>query len=400
MKIRLFRKVAGSFVFGCLVLHALLGVTGMLSSALPLKFRVGFLLAAGLVAFLSTVTPALLGWNGRMPAATLFLVLLVFSLIVVVGLQHLYIEDMVDGLGRSALGITRGILLLGLSWMLCGAPVQGLRREQSIALPLSIMVFLSFAVLSNLNGGIFVSYGKLSEGRSDGIELNHLVVGESASFLLLLAYAFITYRWRLLIFVLSTAILFSLGGRSALFSYLFAVGMHFYLNVPVGRKWTHLLGMFAVLVVFVSIYLLFDLKDDTVTRMLFSQGISVDGSVVERQDGFFRGLKALPSQILIGDPAFLIRTFRSMGTYIHNLLSAWQFFGLLPFLMFVSALVWVAFYIFKNRQKMDGPIDDFGILIFLYSGVSILTAKYIGFQMFWFGIGFWLFRMSVRKNNI
>ena len=400
MKLVVFRKVTGNFVFAGLIIHAVYAVLTMLSSALPLKLRTGLILMTGLVAFLSAVVPQLnQKWDGKIPTAIYFLVILVLSLIAAILLQYFYIKDLIDGLGRSALGITRGILVVGLCWIVCGAPIQGLKRERSLFLLICIMGFLSLSVFSNLNGGIFVSYAKLSEGRSDDTELNHLVVGEAATFLLLLAYAFAPYGWRLLTFSLSIAMLFSLGGRSAFFSYFLAVGLHYYLVAPAGRKWSHLVAVFAVLIGCVLIYIFLDFRDDAVARMLLSQGLSEDGSVVERQAVLAGGLKALPSQILIGDPAFLIRTFRSMGTYIHNILSAWQFFGFLPFLLFVSALMWVSLYILKNRKKMHGPIDDFGMLIFLCSGISILTAKYIGFHMFWFALGFWLFRMGTRKKQ-
>ena len=210
----------------------------MLTSALPLKLRTGLILMTGLVAFLSAVVPQLnQKWDGKIPTAIYFLVILVLSLIAAILLQYFYIKDLIDGLGRSALGITRGILVVGLCWIVCGAPIQGLKRERSLFLLICIMGFLSLSVFSNLNGGIFVSYAKLSEGRSDDTELNHLVVGEAATFLLLLAYAFAPHGWRLLTFSLSIAMLFSLGGRSAFFSYFLAVGLHHYLVAPSGRKW-------------------------------------------------------------------------------------------------------------------------------------------------------------------
>ena len=400
MKLIVFRKVTGNFVLACLIIHAVYAVLSLLLSALPLQVRTGLILMAGLVALASAVIPHWCQkWDGRIPTAIYFLLILVISLLVVVALQYFYIDDLRDDLGRSALGITRGILLLGLSWIACGAPIQGLKRERSLILVICIMGFLSFSVFTNLNGGIFVSYAKLNEGRSDDAGLNHLMVGEAVLFLLLLAYAFAPNRWRLITFSLSIAMLFSLAGRGAFFSYFLAVGLHHYLVVSTGWKWSNLVAVFAVLVGCASIYLFLDFRDDAVARMLLSQGLSEDGSVVERQAVLAGGLKALPAQILIGDPAFLIRTFRSMGTYIHNILSAWQFFGLVPFLMFVSALMWVSLYILKNRKKMHGPIDDFGVLIFLYSGISILAAKYIGFHMFWFALGFWFFRMGTLRKQ-
>lgn len=400
MKLVVFRKITGNIVFVLLIIHAVYAVLALLSSALPLQVRTGVILIAGLVALVSALVPHLFRkWDGRIPNAIYFLVILVLSLITVVGLQYFYIDDLRDDLGRSALGFTRGILLVGLPWIACGAPIQGLKRERSFILLICIMGFLSFSVFSNLNGGVLVSYVKLNQGRSDDAGLNHLMVGEAALFLLLLAYAFAPYGWRLLTFSLSIAMLFSLGGRSAFFSYFLAVGLHHYLVVPAGRKWSHLVAVFAVLIGCALIFQFLDFRDDAVARMLLSQGLSEDESVVERQAVLAGGLKALPSQALIGDPAFLIRTFRSMGTYTHNILSAWQFFGLLPFLLFVSALMWVSLYILKNRKKMHGPIDDFGMLIFLCSGISILTAKYIGFHMFWFALGFWLFRMGTREKQ-
>jgi hypothetical protein len=121
-------------------------------------------------------------------------------------------------------------------------------------------------------------------------------------------------------------------------------------------------------------------------------GVSNDFSALERKYFFKHGLTCLGEQILWGKSSVLVREYNDMGAYIHNILSAWQFFGFFPFLLLVGLTIRSVFkcslILFSNRFRKNNFLK-FMILLTIYSIISILTVKYIFFFPFWFVIGFW-----------
>lgn len=401
MKISIIKSKADNLVLFLLIVYAVYGISSVFFNSFPMQYLVIIILMAGLIALSSTLVSLVsIRWTGKLPKSILLMLILIACLLVAVAMQYLFLHDLRDNLNRSALGFTRIILVIGLCWLACGAAVQRLKIQKSFYLPLGIFLFLSSSVLVNLNDGLILSYAALAESRLDGLELNHLIVGESATLLIFMAFAFMPHAWRLLSFIISIGILFSLGGRSALFAYVLTIVFYILLKTPVHRLWPYLFGLILFASVLSAGFIPIDSNDDAIARMLLSQGLLGDSSAYERKIQFSTGFQHLLEQLLMGNPTFLISTFGSMGEYMHNIFSTWQFFGFFSFLSLLFSIIWVGFNIIKNRKNLNNPIDEFGIFIFLYAGISIFFTKYIGFPMIWFALGFWLVRLGSRSKQV
>ena len=134
--------------------------------------------------------------------------------------------------------------------------------------------------------------------------------------------------------------------------------------------------------------------------MLLSEG--EDGSLNARGDLFIKSLEHLPKSILYGDPTYIAYEAGSMGSYIHNILSMWQFFGLLPFIL-ILVIYARALLIMKNRmEKGDLTVmEEFACMILIYSSVSIVLSKSVVFYWMWFSAGYWMLLYSplIKKDK-
>lgn len=395
MKTSILIKRTDIFVFSSLVVYAVYGVCSVFYSAFPLNYRSIILVIAGVASLASIVLPRMSAkWDGKVSKAICASLLLVGSLALSIFLQSIFLKDLIDSFGRSSLGYSRTIFFYGVCWFACGAVIQRLEIAESKIWSFAILIFLSTAIAVNLDGGFIISYTTLGEGRGDGMELNHLILGESVIFLLILSFSLAPPAWRILPFVLSLPILFSLGGRGALLNYILAIGFHLLLITRSRRLWPYIVLLAGFALLFGLNLFALDTNDSSISRMLLLEGVSVDGSAQTREIQFAAGFNALADQLLMGDPTFLTRTFGSMGTYMHNIFSAWQFFGFFPFAGFVFLMIWSGIYILRFRKIFDGVVSNFGVIIFLYGAFSILTTKSIGYYSFWFALGFWLFRLG------
>jgi hypothetical protein len=127
------------------------------------------------------------------------------------------------------------------------------------------------------------------------------------------------------------------------------------------------------------------------SRMLLLKGIDSDTSAVGRNTVLLIGLSLFEKQILFGNTALLITEMGNIA-YIHNILSAWQFFGFLPFLMIIMMLIYSAckcIKVLKNRVMIKDPFVDFMLMFTIYALISVLAVKVCFFVPFWLVIGYW-----------
>ena len=398
MALNKFQTTSGFLVFCLLLIYSMYTIAGVFNGYPIWPSNILIVIAASL-GVLSVGFSVVNGeWDGRLPKSIALFYFLAFFLVFSVLMQNVFLSERFDVFGRSSHQYTQAILTSGFAWMICVGALQRVVRMRSLVFSLIIILFLVFFIFSNLQESLVISYKSLSENRSDGVELNHLIVGESVSLLLILAFAFSPDRWRIFFVIASVFVLFALGGRTSLFTYFIAVSLYFLLKNSLRVFLIYAVVVASIMAVVYLNIALTNLDDSGVARMLLLDGVNADSSAVERNYILGVGASELPSQVLMGDPTFMIRRFGTLGLYIHNLLSAWQFFGLIPFLSFCISIIWIGCYIWLRRKSLSDSISDFGVLFFIYSVVSMLTGKSITYHSFWFVIGFWLFRMGCSPN--
>lgn len=312
-------------------------------------------------------------------------------------LQATFGDDAIDFLGRSSFEQAFKIYILGVLWMLSGAAMVSSRVRRSNEWAIGLALVLVLATLSSVQSGFVVGYNALSEAL--GVEdASHLSVGDSVMLATLVAYALSYGRIRLIVLSVCLVVLFALGGRSAFFALPVALLVY---DVVIRKNGRELL-IWAVGVGFLlGLYLIFEdalRSDDLARRMLFVGGLAEDGSALTRLEQLEIGLQNLPAQALYGDPSVLVREFGSLGFYIHNLLSAWQFYGVVFFGVFVIAIGMCVRSACRVQGIEDEPALELFSILLIYATVSVVVAKSVSFGLIWLAVGFWLERISTRSN--
>lgn len=227
-------------------------------------------------------------------------------------------------------------------------------------------------------------------------DLNYLRLAES---FVLCSFGVISYchsqPFVILSFLLSILSLFLINSRFSLFCYLF---LGLLVIIYRFRKKGVLL-----LTVFILLLLLFGnsiveneiFMNSRIGYLVFNT--SEDGSLITRINQINSGINAIRNNWFIGDLRGQVLYGGSYGSYIHNILSYWRQYGLIPFLLFSFTLILTWFYYFyilkfnNNRSLL--------ILVFIYlvyTTTGVLFAKSFVYTHIYYSIGI---VFSLSKSN-
>ena len=305
-------------------------------------------------------------------------------------LQAVVQPDYTDNDGRSVRAFASSTMVANCLWMFAGMGMSPYLIRRSNVLTAILLAACLAVVIPNLGEAMLIAYSDLAESGLEGV--NHLMVAEMLLLVSFFAYSVSGPVLRPLAMAVAAFLLFAGGGRSSFYFGLGIMGMLEMFGSGRTGKFTIAIG--AVLVLGAAAYVGVDSGDSLVQHMLFSEGVGGDESYSERGQFLKDGLEMLPEQIAFGNPGLFARMHRTVGAYIHNILSVWQFFGLVPFLLLVALLLRLAFKVRRYVRNIDDPMTRFGILCFAYAFVGILFSKFVGFPFLWFAIGFWCVRAS------
>ena len=93
---------------------------------------------------------------------------------------------------------------------------------------------------------------------------------------------------------------------------------------------------------------------------------------------------------VVGEYAGQVREFGSLGAYMHNVLSYWQQFGFVPFILF--CLIWfrVGGIAFPSGWRLKSYLSAEGraqIYIFVFLTFQLITSRSYVSSLPWFLIG-------------
>lgn len=328
--------------------------------------------------------------------------LVLFFLVCIPLIQYLVYENMVDGQDRSSFSQMVVISSLAISWLFAGQCIGHFNNFNKIN---KYMIYLSMAIilalmLSSFKDGPFVDYYYLSSLRSDNIKIHHLSLTEPITFVIFILLALNYQRIKRISYILFFLfIFFSLGGRTAFFCAILTIIIYEFLR----NKTINFFAVLMVLLILIIGFFSFTSFSENMffNKLIFNQGIEEDASFQGRKEFLYDFFDDFLDQFLIGNPNSLIVRHNDLGTYAHNLLSVIQFYGIGLFIVILYALFYFFVKIKKsNLIKSNNDLDIFGILMLIYSFLSIITGKSVLFAPLWFMIGFWSTRLKNYKLNI
>jgi len=218
----------------------------------------------------------------------------------------------------------------------------------------------------------------------------YLFLGDSFAVLSLLVLSVLRLEIsRVLFTFISSALLFMFHSRTSFYAYCFVMLM--YLAISRSRQiyiyTTLVLSSFSI---FIYSFGLFDFVSDS--RIISSLGAAKDDSLTERKQQFEQGIVALKENLILGDYAGQVRDFADFGAYMHNYLSLWRQFGLIPFLLFSILMCLNLRLIFLYiREALNirrtHPDVIFFILLSVFNIVEVVSSRSYYYPYVWLTCG-------------
>jgi hypothetical protein len=347
--------------------------------------------AIALVCVCVVFVPALFG--GRLPLQklpTLFIVTL-FCLSGLSMLTQFALDvERIDKNGVSSLIFLRTRWIEMFSWLGLGVVASHAQIKRSgwlaalVVLGAPLLVY--FLATEEFGGG---NYLVLAE-ETNFIGLSHLAIADHALLLVYLAYATAPARFRPLIMAVGALTLYPLGGRASFYIGIGALLAYHLLAGPAvnAGRWLAITGV-AVVGVLLSMGVgVLGVSDEFLVRMNFDGGLTEDLSFADRYESLVFGASLLALQFWYGGSGALVESFGFVGSYMHNIMSAWQFFGAPFFLLLLC--VWLL-AIRRARaafgERAAEPLSELMVLLVVYSVLSLILSRSSTFWLAWFSLG-------------
>ncbi|MFK8068874.1 MAG: hypothetical protein AB8D52_11565 [Gammaproteobacteria bacterium] len=307
------------------------------------------------------------------------------------------IKDVYDLDGLPALEQVRNHLAFGTIWLFVGAAVSMHSSKHSDLIAFTILAIFCVAIVlgvQNTSGTFLIVYEHLQGAatESSDFKITHLSFSHLAIIIYASAYAF-AQKLRPIVFVLGALALFPLESRSAFFIGVVSILIFEFVS---GRGARLLRVIAPIFVASIAAYLIvqadvIDFQDSRFQRMLIAFGLEEDGSALSRSEILSRSWKGLPDQFFFGDATLIVKEFGYVGDFIHNLLSAWQYFGFLAFVLIAIGLLssLKQARIATLRREQDA-IKSMGFILLIYICIGITFSHFVAHKLLWFSLGFWL----------
>lgn len=291
--------------------------------------------------------------------------------------------DLIDSMGRS---ITKYHLILCTSYLI--SYLFGRYSKFKISTISYVMLALMIAstiTLVNLSNFALDLALIDAEKRSIYLILSDLMV----LYLIFLISKNDKNIHSILLFIIGCAVLFILNSRSSLYAFIivFLLNQALYTNIKtkIFALITSVLGFGLFLT---SEY--FEVLLEKNPRMLsIITGLERDESKIARDNLLQVGLGRTLDSPIKGDYGGVISESGSIGSYIHSILSYWQTFGLIPFIIVVYLLVLQPIYIaYKSYRNKEKPGSNIAFNLAIYTVLLLAISKSYTWHYAWFIMGY------------
>lgn len=376
--------------FGLLIMfsYTLFNLYNILLLRIDFPFTTVWLLSAGIVYLIHRLHRLLQNKQGMSQSELSGFILVALSF-AAVSLQYLNLQEFEGADGIAMLKNLRTEWFLSILWLFAGGAVALFNVKESPTLAIIVLALTGGAFFNGLNEQLMVSYSAVIA--VGAVELiSHLYMEKHVVFLLILAYC-LSPKTKWLVVLAGMFLLFSMGGRTSLF--VFAVCV---VGMNVGkRSFKNLiyLGIIGLLLIFSLRYAVqnevIDVDNAGVKKMLFIGGIEEDNSFQARVQLLENNLQNLDDQFLYGDPTIISKTTGSMGSFIHNILNVWEFYGFFVFVCVSLILIFSLRRMIVLKSVNPTPKIIFGSFFLMYVSISMILSKAANWDLLWFTLGFW-----------
>ena len=201
-------------------------------------------------------------------------------------------------------------------------------------------------------------------------------------------------RKQTIIILISIVCLFALFSRASLYCFVIIAFLFLYKE---NKK--IFFAVFLSFFVFIYFSISNGIIEDWMLRLLVG---GADASYTMRAEDLNRGLSSLSDNWILGSFMGDVESnFGNSGEYIHNYLSFWRQFGLVPFLTLVLILLYQVSYIFSFwfRSKISNSTLNLLFYFTIFVLLEIITARAYVFPYIWLSVsGIAIFKNSANKE--
>ncbi|MFB1084237.1 hypothetical protein [Vibrio diabolicus] len=249
-----------------------------------------------------------------------------------------------------------------------------------------ILLLPSIFILFHIKG-FRLDYSLLKDPSLIGI---YLIVGDA----ICISSAFLCFRkgfnlFTFIMYLFFLTVLYLNNSRASFFIFMtsFAIVILWYLSINKTLRVSLVISIFICIFPFIydSVINLLSLND----RMAIILSGGSDYSSNSRDILFDLGVNAIIDNWLFGDLGGQIHTSGRLGGYIHNILAYWRQFGLVPFLLIVSSIVYIVIQMLYLSFRVNKKQESSYLIVFLCLTIAvtmIFTARSIPYYLLFFAI--------------
>lgn len=329
-------------------------------------------------------------------------IFVLYIVLILVFLFHLYfystfLIDKIDSYGRSSVEYMSSYTLGIVAWTIIGSGVYLALRNRgyndkkkritvSKYVPFFSVSLLMVFVISN--GGLNeVNY--LWVRSKTGFLVSHLTLGSFIIYFLIYLQSASRGFTIYIVLICNILILYMVGGRADTIIYILSTCIY-YIFLLKNKKFALIFSTTAIfsllLIILANIIQIIDLESISRFLSVFSDE---DESKVARNQLMLTNISDLPNKIVVGDPNFFIDSHSNLGAYTHNIISLWEFYGFLTFLLVIILVLFLIRRLVFYRRYMVGNLSNmilYYLLVFMM--LQILISKPVFYYPFWFFIGY------------
>ncbi|GCD09730.1 hypothetical protein [Clostridium tagluense] len=153
--------------------------------------------------------------------------------------------------------------------------------------------------------------------------------------------------------------IYKIGSRASLYSFIIVITLilikNLFMNINLGKMVS---SCAVICLIFIIIFSLQNKTNNNLNGRMLSvvTGISSDESYNLRNSLQKEGIEDIKKHYLIGNMFAEIKRCGYVGDYVHNVLSYWVEFGLVPFICIISMIAYYFYYNFKLFFKIKNSI--------------------------------------------
>lgn len=316
----------------------------------------------------------------------------------VVLMQNIFHEPYISSDGVEVVSTITTLTQVAVLWFLIGGVCSNFDFKPSDLVALLIAFFIALCMYLATDENLTIPF-QMIQAEAGVNSVSHLILEKHVILLLVFAFS-MSVRFKYVCVVLGLCSLFFMGGRTSLFVFMMV-------STLLLIKGNTVTGVFVIAIFAIVAAVMFqygvevgfiDLEAKAVREILFLEGVEEDSSFQGRVNLYKTSMPLLADQVWIGNYSLTVDRAGYFSGYIHNLLSAWQFYGLFVFLAIVCCLSYCVRRMVYALKYSGNPSDIFGGFLLVYVILSVVLAKYAAWHLLWFTLGFWLLRAPLIKD--